>query len=69
MLILSVVNRRVSHDDQTIQIAVSVGCAYISFFVAQYILGTVCVFLHNMSYILVSILTLNMRIDSTLSIS
>jgi hypothetical protein len=38
-MLLRVTNRRVSHDDVTVQIAVTVGCAYISFFIAQYILG------------------------------
>lgn len=32
-------NRRVSHDDVIVQLSVTVGCAYISFFVAQYIFG------------------------------
>jgi hypothetical protein len=38
-MLLRLTNRHVSHDDVTVQIAVTVGCAYISFFIAQYILG------------------------------
>ena len=33
------VNRRVEDEDTTIQIAVTIACAYISFFLAQYVVG------------------------------
>lgn len=38
-MFLRLANRRVSHDDLTVQIAVTVGTAYLSFYVAQYVLG------------------------------
>ena len=37
-MVLRKADRRVSHEDKTIQVAVTVGCAYISFFLAQYVL-------------------------------
>jgi NhaP-type Na+/H+ or K+/H+ antiporter len=39
IFILRVANRRVSHEDKTIQIAVTIGCAYSSFFIGQYVLN------------------------------
>ena len=43
-------NRRVSHDDVIVQLAVTVGCAYISFFVAQYIFGNT--YIHALLFII-----------------
>lgn len=39
IFILRVANRRVSHQDKTIQIAITIGCAYSSFFIGQYVLN------------------------------
>ena len=39
IMFLRLANRRVSHDDLTVQIAITVGTAYLSFYVAQYVLG------------------------------
>ena len=38
ILVLRASDRTVDHEDKTIQVAVTVGCAYISFFLAQYVL-------------------------------
>lgn len=36
--ILRIADRRVSHDDNTVQIAATIACAYVSFFLAQFVL-------------------------------
>ena len=39
IFVLRITDRKVSHEDKTIQVAATVGCAYVSFFLAQYVLG------------------------------